>query len=208
MATDTKKTEGDARMSRNDAALPARDAALPERDAAHGGEEQAHSREFTRDDWEKAKEFTDPERRRRIQSVLAETLLPGLPKKDGWHRCWVSTSHPSDTPQRRMRLGYRYITYEDVQLAGWVADTNAVKDGAFKGCVMWREMLAMEIPMQDYNDLMRELHHDAPREMARGIYEGLDALGAEARERGGRIDMEEGFDALKQFVRPPRQFEN
>jgi hypothetical protein len=177
------------------------------RDEPHGIEERMNEREFTRGEWDQAKEDTDPERRARIREVLSQTLLPGLPKKNGWHRCWVSTTHPSDTPHRRQQLGYKFVMYDDVREAGWASDQDAVKDGSGKGAVMWREMVAMEIPQQEWLYLMRELHHDAPRDMARGITDGLEELAASAKEKGGRVTLDSGFGEIGEFVRPPRQFE-
>lgn len=178
-----------------------------ERDDPHEDERNTGNREFTEAQWRRAREATDPERRRRIQSVMNETLLPGLPKKAGFHRCWVSTTHPSDTPSRRRRLGYQFVKYDDLGDVGWTADTSAIKDGAFAGAVMWREMVAMELPEEEFTDIMRELHHDAPREMQSAIYEGLQATGDRAKDQGGAITLDEGFMEMQRFVKPPRQFE-
>jgi hypothetical protein len=197
-------TKSDPRVAQ-DADTPLQRSA---RDEPHGSEERDHEHEFTRAEWERAKENTDPERRGRIREVLSQTLLPGLPKREGWHRCWVSTTHPSDTPHRRQQLGYRFVMYDDVREAGWASDQNAVKDGAGKGAVMWREMVAMEVPNRDFLEIMRELHHDAPRDMARGITDGLEELAANAKEKGGRVTLDSGFGDLGEFVRPPRQFES
>ena len=54
---------------------------------------------------------------------------------------------------------------------------------------------------------MRELHHDAPRDMARGITDGLEELAASAKEKGGRVTLDSGFGEIGEFVRPPRMFE-
>ena len=178
-----------------------------ERDAAHS--DNRGDREFSNADWNKARQFTDPERRRRIREVLNETMLPGLPRRDGWHRCWVSTTHALDTPQRRQRLGYNFVMLETLEKegAGWTADADSVKDGKAQGAVRWREMIGMEIPEEDFLDIMRELHHDQPREMASGIYQDLQALSAEAKDRGAVIDLDDGFREMQKFIRPPKQFE-
>jgi len=178
-----------------------------DRDAPHS--DDRGDREFTNADWQKARQTTDPERRRRIREILNETMLPNLPRKAGWHRCWVSTSHALDTPQRRQRLGYRFVQLDDLQKegAGWTASAESIKDGAAMGAVRWREMVGMEIPEDEWLDIMRELHHDMPREMSAGIYEDLQALSATARDKGGIIDLDEGFREMQKFVRAPRQFE-
>ncbi|MFZ5784009.1 MAG: hypothetical protein ACOY4R_27740 [Pseudomonadota bacterium] len=174
-------------------------------EASRGG----HERVFSPDEWDRANGPTDPERRRRLREMLMETLLPNLPKKSGWHRCWVSTSHPNDTPHRRVRLGYRFLRYDDMRKEGWDCDEYAVKDAAttYHGCIMWREMVGMECPEELFVDIMREVHHDAPLDQSRSIYDSLDAAGEEARARGGKTTMEPGMAEMIRYVRPPRQFE-
>ena len=173
-------------------------------DDARGGE-----RAFDNSDWERAAGPTDPEVRRRIRAVFDDTLLPNLPQRPGWHRCWVSTTHNNDTPMRRRRLGYRFTTYDEVKAQGWGSDEYAVKDAShvYHGCVMWREMIAMETPEENFIAIMRELHHDQPMEQSRGIYESLEAAGEEITDRGGRIAMAPGMETLKNYTRPPRQFQ-
>ena len=192
-----------ARVRESDERLISRDGGF---DEVRGGRERV----FDNDDWERAAGPTDPEVRRQIREVFDDTLLPNLPRKNGWHRCWVSTTHNNDTPQRRVRLGYRFIRYDEVKAEGGGSDEYAVKDASnvFAGCVMWREMVAMETPEERFTAIMRELHHDQPMEQARGIYENLAAAGEEVTDRGGRVTMAPGMETLKAYTRPPRQFES
>lgn len=164
---------------------------------------------YDNDDWDRAAGRTDPERRERIRAVFQDTVLPNLPKKEGMHRCWVSTSHNYDTPQRRLRLGYWFLKLEDAKQQGWHADDFVVTDGTspYKGFIMWREMIAMEIRYEDYCLIMREVHHDQPMDQERSIYDALDAAGQRVRDAGGRTTMAPGMDTLRQYTRPPRQFE-
>src|SRR5262245_43221046 len=90
-------------------------------------------------DHDGAMELADFERRRKLREMWDERILPNLPNSKGFHRCWVSTTHPIDTVQRRRRFGYRFVPMDDVRNEGWSADTEAVKDGQFAGAVMWRE---------------------------------------------------------------------
>jgi hypothetical protein len=154
--------------------------------------------------------MTDPERRRSIRARWSEGVLPDLPPINGWHRCWVSTTHPIDTPQKRKRYGYRFVKYDDINALGWSADVDAVKEGQFMGAVMWREMVAMECTIQDFIDYMREFHHDQPAEMVDGIFQRLDATGQDARSRGGKITLEQGVEDMRRRMnRPPaQQFES
>lgn len=186
----------DPRMAR-----PDRDEA---RDDRRGGEERA----FSRRDWEQANGPTDPERRRAFREKWAQTHLPNLPLKAGMHRCWVSTNHPTDTPARRIALGYEVIKLDDVRSAGWAPEAASVKDGGvLDGAVRWREMIGMQCPEQDYQDYMREFHHDQPRDMARDIYAPLEDTAQRIRDGGGRVELAEGFQEMTRYRRPDRQFE-
>lgn len=172
-------------------------------DEARGG------RVYDNADWERAAARTDPEARERMRAIFRDSVLPNLPGKEGFHRCWVSTTHNNDTPQRRLRLGYWFYKLEDARGEQWHADEFAINDAAspYHGCIMWREMVAMEIRYEDYCMIMRELHHDQPMDQARSIYEGIDAAGQQIRDMGGRTTMAPGMESLRQFTRPPRQFE-
>lgn len=158
---------------------------------------------------EQDEQMTDPERRREIRRRWQESALPDLPLRAGYHRCWVSTSHPVDTPQRRQRFGYQFVKYDDVRNAGWSADTTAIKDGQFLGAVMWRELIAMECTQKEYREYMREFHFDQPNEQALGVLTDLDSMNEEVRAKGGRITLEEGMEEMRQRMRrpPPAQFE-
>jgi hypothetical protein len=173
-------------------------------DLARGGE-----RSYSRDQWDRSMVPTDPERRRLIQMRFRDSVLPNLPKRDGWRRGWVSTTHNYDTPQFRIGIGYHFCTYEQLQQEGWNADQYAVKDArnVYANCVMWREMIAMETDERNWYTIMRELHHDQPYEQARGIYDMLDQAGERVRDAGGRTSFAPGMEALKTYTRPPRQFE-
>jgi hypothetical protein len=180
-----------------------------DRDAPHEDRRSGSSREFTNRDWEVANAPTDPERRRALREKWNQTFLPNLPKKEGWHRCWVSTNHPTDTPARRLGLGYRVLKLEDIRdTAGWSPEASSVKDGgAVDGAVRWREMIGMEIPEEEYQAFMREFHHDQPREMASAIYGGLEDTADQVRQQGGRIELGDGFQEIARHRRAPQQFE-
>jgi hypothetical protein len=189
----------DSRMSRRD-----RDEGFEDRNAGY------NTREFSNRDWDNANGPTDPARRRAYREKWAQTHLPNLPVRDGWHRCWVSINHPTDTPARRLALGYRIITLEQLKTEGtsWAPEAASVKDaGSIEGAVRWREMVGMECTEDDYQEYMREFHHDQPRDMARDIYEPLMALQERAGDAGGRITVGDGFKEMQKFRRSPKQFE-
>lgn len=178
-----------------------------ERDAPHRADDHTGmgSRQADTFDREASAQMMDPHRRRQFQDRWNESLLPSLPPKNGFHRCWVSTSHPVDTPQRRKRNGYNFVMLDDVKHEGWSAEANSVKDGVMAGAVMWREMVAMETTIENYEAYMREFHFEQPREQAQGIFDGLDALADDARSKGGKITLEEGMRDLRERVQNPRK---
>jgi hypothetical protein len=177
-----------------------------ERDAPHS--DSRGDKEFSNEDWRVARQHTDPERRRKIREILSESLLPNLPRSPGVHRCWVSTASSQDTVDRRIRLGYTLCKPEILREEGFGGSDFSLKDADGKGYVRCREMIAMEIPTEDFIDIMRELHHDQPRELASGIYADLQELSLIAKERGAVIDLDEGFKEMSRHMRPPRQFES
>ena len=155
---------------------------------------------------EVSREISDPERRREMRRRWSESILPDLPPRTGWHRCWVSSTHTIDTPQKRRRLGYSFVQMDDIASSGWTADVEAVKDGSFKGAVQWREMLAMEIPEDEYQMIMHEFHWDQPHEQSRGILETFDQMNDDARAAGGRIELDDGIEAMRvRMMQPPKQ---
>lgn len=185
--------QNDERMSRQD-----RDA--PQRDGESLGTHAAATLER-----EQPRTMSDPERRAKFRQQWNESILPGLPNKPGFHRCWVSTNHPIDTPQRRQRNGYTFVMMDDVKSEGWSAEANSVKDGVMAGAVMWREMVAMETTNENYKAYMEEFHFNQPREQALGIFDGLDALAEEARSKGGKVTLDEGMNDLRERVQTPRR---
>lgn len=172
-----------------------------------GGEERAYSQR----QWEVANAPTDPERRRAFREKWASTHLPNLPTKAGWHRCWCSTHHPTDTIQRRLLAGYTFVDVKELEAEGWVQQQmKSVKDGESvegKGTARWREMVAMECPEELYQQYMREFHHDLPRDQIRDIYEPLNELGERVREQGGNVRLGDGIQEAMRYRRPNKQFE-
>lgn len=182
--------------------------ARPDRDAPHDDRRGGENRAYSNRDWEEANRPTDPEKRRAFRERWAQTHLPNLPKKPGMHRCWVSSTHPTDTPARRVALGYRVLTLDDVKGSGWNPEQASVKDGAsVDNVVRWREMVGMEWPEEDYQAYCREFHVDLPRDMARDIYAPLQETADRVREAGGTVELGDGFREMMRFRRADREFE-
>lgn len=175
-----------------------------DRDDTRPGDNRAYSAR----EWDQANAPTDPDRRRAFRERWNQTHLPNLPKKDGWHRVWASTNHPTDTVARRIALGYRVLTLDDVKGSGWNPEQASVKDATpADNVVRWREMVGMECPEELYQEAMREWHHDQPLDMVRDIYAPLEETADRVRESGGRVEFGEGFKEMLRFRRQDRQFE-
>lgn len=182
--------------------------ARPARDAPRDDTRPGDNRAMSQRDWDTANAPTDPERRRAFREKWSQTHLPNLPKKDGWHRCWASSNHPTDTIARRIALGYRVLTMDDVKGSGWNPEQSSVKDAApVDNVVRWREMVGLEIPQDEYLQYMREFHHDQPLDMARDIYAPLQETADRVRDSGGRVELGDGFQEMMRRRRSDTQFE-
>jgi hypothetical protein len=146
------------------------------------------------------RQLTDGERVELLKRANFQSSLPNLPRIPGYHVCWVSTTHPSDTPQGREQLGYTYITRAEVPEFTY-ADQ---KSDDFPGVVTWREMVGMKLPLSTYQLFMEELHHNEPARSEESIFnEALQAgeTAAQAAKRGGKMrapTVEAGTEELGQ----------
>lgn len=132
------------------------------------------------------RQLTDEERVELLKRANFQSALPNLPRILGYHVCWVSTTHPNDTPQGREQLGYTYIQREEVPEFTFTDQKSA----DFPGVVTWREMVGMKIPLSTYQAFMEELHHNEPSRQEEAIYnEALQAgeEAAQAAKRGGKM---------------------
>lgn len=182
-----------------------------DRDEPRADRDNRNSREFSNRDWEEANAPSDRARRRAFRERWAQTHLPNLPKKEGWHRFWCSTNHPTDTVARRIALGYKLLSLDQLAKEGnqWAPEQASVKDaGSADGLVHWREMVGMEIPEDLYQDYMREFHHDLPYDAVQDIYDPIVAMKERAEDAGGNVQIgSEWSRELAKFKRSPKQFE-
>lgn len=210
MVKRTENSEAMSPLDKNDVA-EAGDSRLNhrDRDDDFADRNTRGTREFNNRDWDDANAPTDEARRRAFRERYAQSHLPNLPHKDGWHRYWASTSHPTNTPQKMLMVGYTFITQQQLQDEGsvWHPEDKSVKDAAVvDGHVRWREMIAMECREEDYQAYMREFHHDLPRDMARDIFEPLADMAERVAGRGN-VRFTEDFKEVQRFRRAPKQFE-
>ena len=146
------------------------------------------------------RQLTDGERVELLKRANFQSSLPNLPRIPGYHVCWVSTTHPSDTPQGREQLGYTFIERAEVPEFTYTDQKSA----DFPGIVTWREMVGMKIPLSTYQLFMEELHHNEPARSEESIFnEALQAgeTAAQAAKRGGKMrapTVEAGTEELGQ----------
>lgn len=132
------------------------------------------------------RQLTDGERVELLKRANFQSSLPNLPRIPGYHVCWVSTTHPSDTPQSREQLGYTFIARAEVPEFTYTDQ----RSGDFPGAVTWREMIGMKIPLSTYQLFMEELHHNEPARAEESIFnEAFQAgeVAAQSAKRGGKM---------------------
>ena len=115
--------------------------------------------------------LSDAERRSKLRDAAADETLPTPPPKPGWTRCWLSTTHPSDTIYNRVRKGWQPVMACDVE--GYDVSFSSAAGDRYDGIVRCNEMLLYEIPSETHNDLMVIYHHDMPNEEEAGIRQKL-----------------------------------
>ena len=139
------------------------------------------------------RELSDSDRIQMFQQELFNDALPSLPDIPGYHVCWLSSTHPSDTLQRRERLGYTLIKPEE--MPGMQHAT--LKTGEHAGAIGINEMLAYKLPVNLYQAFMKEAHHDAPQRYALSIASQVDALKEQAARDGGDLMEGDGMNDLR-----------
>lgn len=140
-------------------------------------------------------ELSDDERFDLFLGALDQSVLPDLPKMPGYHVCWLTTSHQSDTIPRRLRLGYTLISAAEL---GPEWSSTSLKTGDYAGCVAINEMIAAKIPLRQYERYMAELHHVRPLSEEEKLRAAIDQAREDAESRGAALH--EG-DAMAGIVR-------
>jgi hypothetical protein len=140
--------------------------------------------------------LTEKEVRDQLRAEWMQESLPNPPKKTGWHRCWLSTTSPYDSVDKRMRLGYRLVRKADepnfrIQEGNF---SKSASNNEMVDFIMCNEMVLAEIPEERYQLMMREFHDVMPREEEERVTE----LARKAAEAAGNNAKQEG-DGLAQF---------
>jgi hypothetical protein len=134
------------------------------------------------------------ERRKMWSDEWTQSALPKVPVIPGWHLCWLSTTNSYDTIDKRMRLGYVPVTADEIP--GF--DSYRVKAGEHVGHVSCNEMLLFKLPMDVYQDVMAQMHYEAPREEVDRILSQAESAGAKDSSGRRLVQVEAGMDRYEQ----------
>lgn len=132
--------------------------------------------------------LSDDERVEMFRQQFHQSSLPDLPKLEGWHTCWLTTTNSRDSIHTRMRLGYEALKPEDVP--GW--DYVTIKTGDWVGFIGVNEMLAFKLPLSLYEKYMQEAHHDSPLREEEKLTDTAEFMEQQARASKSRIDTGDG----------------
>jgi len=141
------------------------------------------------------------ERRKMWSDEWTQSALPKLPEMKGWHLCWLSTTNSYDSLDKRIRLGY--VPVQADEFPGF--DNYRVKAGEHVGFVACNEMILCKIPEDVYQDIMLQMHHEAPMDEADKIRVQIENLQGSRDSSGkslGQVEGE-GFGQFDQSVRTP-----
>lgn len=141
------------------------------------------------------------ERRRMWSDEWTQSALPKVPEMPGWHLCWLSTTNSYDSIDKRIRLGYVPVRADE--LPGF--ENFKVKAGEDVGFIACNEMRLYKIPMDVYQDVMLQMHHERPMEEADKIRVQVENLQGARDSRGrslGQVEGE-GFGDMDRNVKTP-----
>ena len=123
-----------------------------------------------------------------FRSEWLQEALPTPPEIPGYHLCWLSSSNQYDPIHKRMRMGYEPVKADE--LPGF--EHLRVKAGENVGFVSCNEMLLYKMPEELYQQIMYELHHQAPLEEQEKIKVQQEQLLGARDSRGRSLVSIEG----------------
>jgi len=165
-----------------------------------GGRESRSSQDLSRAAPEEA--FISKQERRKMWSdEWTQSALPKVPEIPGWHLCWLSTTNGYDSIDKRMRLGY--VPVKADELSGF--DNYRVKAGEDIGFIACNEMRLYKLPMEVYQEVMTQMHHEAPMEEADKVQVQVEQLQGNRDSSGRSLGSVEGegFGNLNRNVPTP-----
>lgn len=165
-----------------------------------GGRESRSSQDSSRAAPEEA--FISKQERRKMWSdEWTQSALPKVPEIPGWHLCWLSTTNGYDSIDKRMRLGYVPVRADE--LPGF--ENYRVKAGEDIGFIACNEMRLYKLPMEVYQEVMTQMHHEAPNEESDKVQIQVEQLQGNRDSSGKSLGSVEGegFGNLNRNVKVP-----
>jgi hypothetical protein len=165
-----------------------------------GGRESRSSQDLSRAAPEEA--FISKQERRKMWSdEWTQSALPKVPDIPGWHLCWLSTTNGYDSIDKRMRLGY--VPVKADEFPGF--DNYRVKAGEDIGFIACNEMRLYKLPMDVYQEVMTQMHHEAPNEESDKVQVQVQQLQGNRDSSGRSLGSVEGegFGNLNRNVPTP-----
>lgn len=153
------------------------------------------------------RENSDAIRRAERRAMLNDinTLLPNPPKIPGFHLFWATTTNQKDPIEFRQRLGYTFVTPEEVP--DFRLDQSQKAGEATSDRIMVNEMVLMKIREDDFVGDMLDKHHYQPKEMIENLSNSVrmdrDGKGRQVAFTGGdfRDGKAEGYHGLNSTLR-------
>jgi len=146
--------------------------------------------------------MSSQERRKMWTDEWTQSALPKAPQDPQWHFCWLSTTNGYDSIDKRLRLGYVPVRADEYP--GY--ENYKVKAGEHTGFIACNEMLLHKLPMDIYQDIMLQMHHEAPNDEADKIRVQAESVAQGQRDSNGkqlgRLEGE-GFGNLDREVPLP-----
>jgi hypothetical protein len=145
--------------------------------------------------------LTIEQRRAMLRDEFTQEALPKVPDLPGYHMCWLSTTHSYDPIQRRIRIGYELVKQSEMK--GF--EHMKASSGEYEGLIMCNEMILAKLPLELYQMIMQEFHHDQPLREEEAIHAALQEHEAKAQDSKGRplTQREEGFQEEALVQRRP-----
>lgn len=164
------------------------------RDDRRAPQQRDQSRAASNRDVAERRDLSDDDRINMFREQFFNDALPDLPPIPGYRTFWATTTNPRDTIQRRLQLGYEFITQEDVP--GY--DHVTLRTGEYAGIIGVNEMLAMKLPERLWQAYMQEAHHNAPKRDEERIRESVELMQEQAKAAKGALITEEGYEELRE----------
>lgn len=138
------------------------------------------------------REMTEKDRLEAFRNALFKDVLPDLPEIPGYHLCWLSTTHSSDSIASRLALGYELLRPEDIPSFKYAC----MKTAEFGEVVQVKEMIAAKISLGLYRGYMSINHHERPAEAEGKLSMDVKDIKEKAKAHGGSVIEGDGTQEL------------